>query len=120
MPKKIKLPVFINSSGKISIIQKEVKFKIKRVYFIYDIKGIRGEHKHKKNIQFILALNGSCSLTIVNKNKKINAIYKLKKPNEGVILYPDDWHKITDIKKGTILLVLASEYYSKKDYLKNA
>ena len=29
-------------------------------------------------------------------------------------MFPDDWHKMTEITKGTILLVLVSEYYNKK------
>ena len=39
MAEVIKIPKFKNSSGTISVIEKKIKFKIKRVYFIYDIKG---------------------------------------------------------------------------------
>jgi dTDP-4-dehydrorhamnose 3,5-epimerase-like enzyme len=119
MPKTINLSTFINPTGKISVIEKKINFKIKRVYFIYDIKGDRGGHKHKKNTQFIICLKGSCDLLIKNKKKKINKVFKLRKPNKGIKLFPDDWHKMININKNTILLVLASEYYNKNDYLEN-
>ena len=48
----ITIPKFKNSTGTISVIEKKINFKIKRVYFIYDIKGDRGGHKHKKTKQF--------------------------------------------------------------------
>jgi hypothetical protein len=46
-------------------------------------------------------------------------VFKLRKPNKGIKLFPDDWHKMININKNTILLVLASEYYNKNDYLEN-
>ena len=86
MPKTINLSTFINPTGKISVIEKKINFKIKRVYFIYDIKGDRGGHKHKKNTQFIICQKGSCDLLNKNKKKKINKVFKLRKPNKGMIM----------------------------------
>ena len=56
---------------------------------------------------------------MINKKKRVKKKYNLNKPNKGIILYPDDWHKMTEIRKGTILLIVASEYFSKKDYIYN-
>lgn len=117
MPKTINLPTYKNNSGQLTVIEKKIKFKIKRVYFIHNIKNDRGGHKHKKNTQFILCLKGSCKLIIINKKLKLKKSYILNKSNKGIVLFPDDWHKMTEITKGTILLVLASEYYNKKDYI---
>ena len=47
MVKKIIVPKFKNTTGTISVIEKKIKFKIKRVYFIYNITGVRGGHRHK-------------------------------------------------------------------------
>ena len=68
MPKTIILPTYKSITGKLTVIEKKINFKIKRVYFIYNIKGNRG-HKHKKNCQFIISLNGSCNLIVINKKK---------------------------------------------------
>jgi dTDP-4-dehydrorhamnose 3,5-epimerase-like enzyme len=110
----ITIPKFKNLTGTISVIEKKIKFKIKRVYFIYDIKGDRGGHKHKKTKQFLICLNGKCELIIFNKKtKKIS----LTNANKGVLLYPNDWHEIKKVSKGSVIVVLASEYYDSKDYI---
>jgi len=115
MARLIKIPKFSNSKGTISVIEKKIRFKIKRVYFIYNISGIRGGHKHKKTWQFLLCLNGKCALDIAN-GKKRKKTYLLNS-NKGVLLEPDDWHEIKNVSKGAVIAVLASEFYDKKDYI---
>ena len=76
MSKIIYIPTFKDKSGKLCVIEKILRFKIKKVFFIYDIKDIRGGHRHKKTKQFILCLNGSCEIQIKNKKKNyINFIH---------------------------------------------
>ena len=115
MAKLIDIPKFNDSSGTISVIEKKIKFKIKRVYFIYDIKGIRGGHKHKKIWQFLICLNGKCTLNIVS-SKQIKKTYLLNS-NKGILLKPSDWHEIKNVSKGAVITVLASEFYDKEDYI---
>ena len=33
------------------------------------------------------------------------------------MLYPNDWHAIKNVSKGSVIAVLASEYYDSKDYI---
>jgi dTDP-4-dehydrorhamnose 3,5-epimerase-like enzyme len=115
MAKIIKIPEFKNSTGSISAIEKIINFKIKRVYFIYNIKGARGGHKHKKTKQFLICLNGKCAIKIINK--KINKTFNLCDKNKGILLEAEDWHSVTGTSNRTIIVVLASEFYSKKDYI---
>ena len=115
MAKILLIPQFKNSTGTISVIEKKIKFKVKRVYFIYDIKGIRGGHKHKKAKQFLMCLKGKCDLIIVH-NKKKKKIH-LSNNKKGVLLNPSDWHEIRNTNNKTIIAVLASEFYDKKDYI---
>ncbi len=115
MVKIITIPKFKNSTGTISVIEKKIKFKIKRVYFIYDIKGNRGGHRHKKTWQFLVCLNGSCDLEIINK-KKVKKI-SIKNSKKGILLEPSDWHEIKNVSPKAVIVVLASEYYDKKDYI---
>lgn len=115
MAKIIQIPKFKNSTGSISVIERIINFKIKRVYFIYNIKGARGGHKHKKTKQFLICLHGKCAIKIINK--KINKTVNLSCKNKGILLEAEDWHSITGTSNQTIIVVLASEYYSKKDYI---
>jgi dTDP-4-dehydrorhamnose 3,5-epimerase-like enzyme len=116
MSKIISLPTHVNSTGKINVIEKFLPFKIKRVYFIYNISSDRGGHAHKKNKQAVLAIKGNCKILV--RKKKYKKTYNLKNNKELLLLNPDDWHLIKNCSKDLILLVLASENYDPKDYLK--
>ena len=115
MTKIIPIPVFKNISGSISVVEKIIPFKVKRIYFIYGIKGTRGGHKHKKTWQFLICLNGKCTLNIVS-SKQIKKTYLLNS-NKGILLKPSDWHEIKNVSKGAVITVLASEFYDKEDYI---
>lgn len=115
VPKLIKLPEHVNSTGKISVIEKKLPFEIKRVYWIYDITDNRGGHAHKKNQQALIVIKGSCQVLI--RNKSFEEIFTLNSCNQMLLLEPEDWHLIKNISKETIILVLASKEYDKKDYI---
>ena len=115
MPKKIKIPVFTDNRGSLGVIEKFIKFKIKRVYFLYNLKKniSRGKHAHKKNIQFLICLHGKLEIKFDKKN------YFLDNAQYGILINPSDWHEIVPRSKQSIVLVLASDYYDKKDYIYN-
>ena len=117
MAKIVSLPTHIDPSGKINVIEKILPFKVKRIYFIYNISSDRGGHAHKKNKQAVLAINGHCKILI--RRKKFKKVFNLKNKNELLILNPEDWHLIKNCSKDLILLVLASQNYDPKDYLKD-
>ena len=50
MAKKIKLKFFTDKRGTLTVLDKEIKFKIKRVYFIHNAKGVRGQHRDRKSV----------------------------------------------------------------------
>ena len=115
MAKKIILKNHKDKRGILTVVDQEIKFKIKRIYFIYEAKGVRGEHRHKKNIQALISINGSCEIFVDNGKIKKNFI--LKKKNECLLLEPRDWHSMKNFSKNCILLVLCSEKYQKNDYI---
>ncbi len=53
----------------VAIEDMQLPFKIKRVYNITKPSGIRGGHRHKKTIQAMICLSGSC--VVYNNNNKI-------------------------------------------------
>jgi hypothetical protein len=114
MSKVIYIPTFSNNKGSLSVIESLLNFSIKRVYYIYNIRGVRGQHSHFKTIQFFICLNGKVELIVKTKYQKR---YILSKPNKGILLQPEDWHEFKSLKKNTILLVLASRKFSEKDYI---
>ena len=98
---------------------KDLPFEIKRVYYIYDtLPGVRrGFHAHLNLQQILLCVNGSCKIHLDNGTD--TAEVTLDKPNEGLYISNDMWREMYDFTPGTVLLVLASEYYDEADYIRN-
>ena len=87
---------------------KDIPFKIKRVYYMYDTgEGVRrGYHAHK-NLEQIL------------DNGKEKKVVPLEKPYEGLYVANNMWREMFDFSPDAVLLVLASEAYDESDYIRN-
>lgn len=116
MPKLIQISTFSNHRGNLSVLEKNIPFDIKRVFYIYGVDdSIRGNHRHHKTIQAAICIAGSC--TISNDNGIEKEHFILDTPNKCLLLFPEDFHSMHHFSKDAILLVLASEYFDKEDYI---
>lgn len=97
----------------------DIPFKMKRVYYITNVKKeiTRGFHSHRKLHQVLICLNGSVKIKTKNPNEE--EITELNNPSVGLYIGPYIWREMFDFTEGTVLLVLASEYYSEDDYIRN-
>jgi len=43
--------------------------------------------------------------------------FSLKNPETGLLIEPEDYHWMDNFTEGTVLLILASEYYDYNDYI---
>lgn len=111
----IDLATVTDERGSIAIAEKVIPFNIKRVYWIYQFNAKRGGHRHKKTIQALVCINGSCEIFIDNGKEKKSVM--LDRSNKCLVLEPDDWHTMECYDKNAVLLVMASEYYDKDDYV---
>jgi len=118
MAKAIDIPTFADIRGELSVLEKIVKFPIRRVYFIHHAEGLRGGHRHKKNIQFLVAVSGKVVIHVNDGHEKKN--YHLGSPRKGLILETADWHTMDEFSDDCVLLVLASEPYDVNDYIDEA
>lgn len=98
---------------------KDIPFKVKRVYYIYDTLPdvIRGYHAHKNLKQILICVHGSCKIKLDNGKEK--EIVTLEKPNEGLFVDNNMWREMYDFSEDAVLLVLASELYDENDYIRN-
>lgn len=96
---------------------KNIPFEIKRVYYIFDTKNdvVRGKHAHKNLQQILIAVNGSCKVLLDNKQDK--KIYELSNPSQGLFIQNKTWREIFEFSSDCVLMVLASDYYNKEDYI---
>jgi len=120
MAKLIKIPLINDDRGSLAVVEKISNFDIKRVYYIFNTNGKkRGGHRHKKTDQILICLNGSCNVFCVDEAKR-ETKYKLNRPDKGLLIEKEDWHFMDDFTKDCLLLVLASEYFDKGDYITDA
>ena len=98
---------------------KEIPFDIKRVFYIYGTQPNtpRGNHSHYKTKQFLIAVSGSCKVTLDNGINK--ETYDLNKPNLGLFQDALVWGTMHDFSDDCVLIVLASDIYVNSDYIRD-
>jgi dTDP-4-dehydrorhamnose 3,5-epimerase-like enzyme len=96
---------------------KQIPFDIKRVFYIYGTQEEvpRGNHSHYKTKQFLVAVNGSCKVTLDNGKDK--ETFDLNKPHIGLFQDALIWGCMHDFSSDCVLLVLADTYYDASDYI---
>jgi hypothetical protein len=111
----IDTPRFDDSRGGLCVVENLLPFSVKRIYYIFNVCGERGGHRHIKAVQALICLSGSCEVFVddgVEKNT-----YILDEPHKCLIIEPKDWHTMDKFSISASLLVLASEYYDVNDYI---
>lgn len=98
---------------------KDIPFRIKRVYYMYDtMDGVRrGKHAHKSLQQILICIHGKCKIYLDDGYDK--RVVPLDKPYEGLYVSNNMWREMYDFSKDAVLLVLASELYDESDYIRN-
>lgn len=107
--------------GKLVVVEglKDVPFDIKRIFYIYDSDEdvIRGCHANRRTEFVLINVCGSSKVKV--KDGRIEEIFVLDKPHTGIYLPRMTWKEMYDFSPGSILLVLASELYEPKEYIRN-
>jgi dTDP-4-dehydrorhamnose 3,5-epimerase-like enzyme len=120
--KLINVPKIIDPEGRgnLSVIEKDiVPFKIKRVYYLYDVPSgaYRGGHAHKQIFEYLIPLSGSFDVILKDGDSKEKIT--LNKPNEGLLIAPGIWRELENFTSGAVCLVLASEEFDEADYVRD-
>lgn len=97
----------------------DIPFEIKRVYYMYDtLEGVRrGYHAHKALEQILICIHGSCKILLDDGTEK--EIVPLDNPYEGLYVSNAMWREMFDFSPDAVLMVLASEYYTEDDYIRD-
>ena len=114
-------PIHGDHNGNLIALEKgkDFPFDIRRVYYIWGTKPntIRGKHAHKNLEQVIVCVSGSCDFVLDNGQTK--EMVHLDNPSEGLYIKHNIWREFTNFSKDCVLMVLASDYYSEEDYIRN-
>ncbi|ARD40809.1 WxcM-like domain-containing protein [Edwardsiella ictaluri] len=98
---------------------KNIPFKIKRVYYMFNTKyGVRrGFHAHKKLQQVAVAVRGSCRFVLDDGKERVEIT--LDNPAQGLLIDSCMWREMYDFSADCVLMVLADELYDESDYIRD-
>lgn len=119
--KLLDLPRICDPRGNLTFIESgsQIPFDIERIYYLYDVPigAERGSHAHKALEQLIIAISGSFDVVIDDgySKKRIH----LDRSSLGLYICPRIWRELDNFSSGSVCMVLASQIYDERDYIRN-
>ncbi|WP_312103008.1 sugar 3,4-ketoisomerase [Pygmaiobacter massiliensis] len=97
----------------------DIPFGIKRVYYIYNVESgmRRGYHSHRDLEQALICVHGSVRIHVRTPLEQTDVT--LDDPAKALYIGPMVWREMYDFTDDAVLLVLASEHYTEKDYIRD-
>jgi hypothetical protein len=120
-PSLINLPKHLDLRGNLSFIEEDthLPFKIKRVYWIYDVPGgeKRGGHAFKETEELIVALSGSFDVILNDGEREYK--YSLNRSYYGVLIPKMMWRSIENFSTNSLAIIIASTEFNEEDYVRD-
>ena len=112
----VDVPTFIDERGAISVMDKELPFQVKRVFWLHHIiEGKdRGAHALLDSSEIIIAIHGSFVVDLDDTTTKTSIL--LNSPEKGLIIRPGVWFRTHSYKYDGVSLILAEDVYSRDKY----
>jgi len=116
MAQLLELKTFSDKRGNLTVIEKELPFRVPRLFYIYGVDdSVRGGHRHHTTRQAAICVAGKCVVSCNNGHAKQD--FALDHPNKCLIIEPEDYHTMHSFTPDAVLVVLASELFNPKDYI---
>ncbi|HET8804247.1 MAG TPA: FdtA/QdtA family cupin domain-containing protein [Aequorivita sp.] len=119
---KINLPKIEDPRGNLTFFENEnqVPFKIKRVFWTYDVPGgqQRGGHAYYKQNEFIIALSGSFDVIITKSNGE-NEKFSLNRSYIGLYVPAKTWRHLENFSTNALSLHASDSKYDENDYIRD-
>lgn len=112
----IDIPTFTDERGAISVLDKELPFQVRRVFWLHHIADgkDRGEHALLDSTEIIVAVHGSFVVDLDDTVNKTSVL--LDSPDKGLVIRPGIWFRTHSYKNNGVSLILAEEEYSRDKY----
>jgi len=118
-PQLINLNKIADERGNLTFIQfpDHVPFKIRRVYWIYDVPSgqTRGGHAFKSQKELIICLSGSVEVYV--SDGKIEESYTLNRPFTALYIPIMTWRQLRNFSTNTVVMIVNSDYFKEEDYI---
>ena len=115
----VDIPTFTDERGAISVMDKELPFIIKRVFWLHHIKEgkDRGAHALLDSEELMIAIHGSFVVDLDDTETRTSVL--LDDPRKGLIIKPGIWFRTHKYMDDGVSLILSSEAYSRGKYTYN-
>lgn len=117
----VDLPKIEDYRGNLSFIEESssIPFKIKRVYWIYDVPGgeYRGSHAFRETEEFIVSLSGS--FDVILSDGTVEKKFSLSRSYYGLYVPKMIWRKLENFSTNSLALILSSTEYDEADYIRD-
>ncbi len=112
----IDIPTFTDERGAISVMDKELPFQVRRVFWLHHIADgkDRGEHALLDSTEIIVAVHGSFVVDLDDTVSKTSVL--LDSPDKGLVIRPGVWFRTHSYKNDGVSLILAEEEYARNKY----
>ena len=112
----VDVPTFTDERGAISVLDKELPFQIKRVFWLHHIQEgkDRGAHALLDSSEIMLAVHGSFIVDLDDTVNKTSVL--LDDPSKGLMIRPGVWFRTHSYKEDGVSLILAEEEYARDKY----
>lgn len=107
---------FTDERGAISVMDKELPFEVKRVFWLHHIvEGKdRGAHALLDSSELMVAVHGSFVVDLDDTVNKISVF--LDDPSKGLMIRPGIWFRTHSYNNDGVSLILAEEEYARDKY----
>lgn len=112
----VNVPTFIDERGAISVMDKELPFQVKRVFWLHHIaeNKDRGSHALLDSSEIMIAIHGSFVVDLDDTKTKKSIL--LDDPSKGLMIRPGIWFRTHSYMEDGVSLILAEEEYARDKY----
>lgn len=112
----IDVPTFTDERGAISVLDKELPFVVRRVFWLHHIlEGKdRGAHALLDSSEIMVAVHGSFVVDLDDTETKSSIL--LDDPSKGLMIRPGVWFRTHSYKEDGVSLILAEDEYARDKY----
>ena len=112
----VDVPTFTDERGAISVLNKELPFQVRRVFWLHHIqKGMdRGAHALLDSSEIMIAVHGSFLVDLDDTVNQTSIL--LDDPSKGLIIKPGVWFRTHSYNDDGVSLILAEEEYERDKY----
>lgn len=117
----IDLPRIEDTRGNLTFIEEEhhVPFRIKRVYWIYDVPGgqTRGGHAFRMQHEMVCAISGSLDVVVHNGSGETR--FHMNRSYYGLYIPAGLWRYMDNFSTNSVAMVISSTGFDDRDYIRD-